>query len=97
MPRSLWKRWQEYFAAEPWGGLQDDLRAAYVTCLTYNAHRGKDDPAREPWHWFPSLRVFKAPPRERTEQDARIEIAQWKAFVLARGGKEIKSPAKGKV
>jgi hypothetical protein len=62
-------RWMAYFELEPFGPIQEDLRAGMECSLLYNSNRGKDSPAKAPEDFFPSL----APPEEVSERQDRAK------------------------
>jgi hypothetical protein len=79
MSRGQWVRWKAYFELEPFGPVQEDLRAGYVAMLTHNANC-KPGKEKRPSDFFPSLRI---PERKQTAQDVRLEQIRWKSLADA--------------
>jgi hypothetical protein len=81
-PGWLFELWQQYAELEPFGGLQDDLRAGHIAHTVYSMGRGKDSPDLNPAHWFASLGQMFRPVPMSTE--AMIEAGR--QSVKAGGG-----------
>lgn len=46
MSSSEFEEWCEYYTMEPFGAWRDNYHAAQLCALTYNVHRGKQQPAK---------------------------------------------------
>lgn len=75
MPASLLRAWECYWKREPFGPIQEDLRAAWVAMLLFNANRGKDQKAKALADFFPSLKEPAAGPPSDEELQHQVEAA----------------------
>lgn len=55
MPYPQFRRWQLYYALEPWGWENDEYRTAALLAMLYNAYRGKNK-AKEPKHFIRDMK-----------------------------------------
>jgi len=55
MPEALYQRWYRFWQIEPFGPVQEDLRAALSLSLYHAVHRPKSGKAMDPTDWFKSL------------------------------------------
>jgi hypothetical protein len=74
MPAGLWREWAEFFAAEPFGGVAEDLRAGMLLSLVANM-LGGGGKTYQPADWFRSLRETRRDDREQSVE-RMIEIAR---------------------
>ena len=84
MDGQQWAWWCEFFELEPWGGRQDDFRAAWPAVFQYNAWRGKNVKALEPDDLFQSLKVV---PGAQKRQMPLEQYWAWLSWAAASGAK----------
>lgn len=72
--------WQAFYELEPWGPVQEDLRAGIIASLFYNANRGKNKKPLHPEDFFPSLKHKR---KAQSPDDIRQALIGW---VAALGG-----------
>lgn len=72
--------WIAYYQLSPFGPRQDDYRSGAVAATLANQWLKKGASARQPWHFFPSLK----PVRPRSDLD-NPEILRAKLAALAKG------------
>lgn len=72
MPASVITTLKAFFKINPFGPMQDDLRAAYQPTLYYNAHRKKGSAIKVPGDLFPSLAPAPKTPEEQAEAIAAM-------------------------
>lgn len=86
MPAGTWWEWLAYFKIEPFGPLQDDLRAGQVAAVVANTHRNrkKKTLAWEPKDFFPALKG----PKRRQTLDEMLRAAE--AITLAFRGHDLR-------
>lgn len=63
------QEWQAFYELEPWGGRQEDLRAAMICHVQSAAWGGKPTP---PEQFFPSLRKPRKPKAQTWQEQAAI-------------------------
>jgi hypothetical protein len=77
--------WHEYALVEPFGPLQEEVRAAIPAALMANQWRKKGDPSISPDDLFPSLKPPKKSGAEWFESDeGQVQLAKF--YTLASGG-----------
>lgn len=66
-------QWMDYFRANPFGPVRDNLHAGMVTAMLYNANRGKGKPA------LSAEDFILLSDEERMERNSRRALAGLKA------------------
>ncbi len=68
MPASVITTLKAFFKINPFGPMQDDVRASYMTSILYNSNKKKGSAAKGPKDFFPSL--APAPKSEEEQAEA---------------------------
>lgn len=56
MPRRMFRKWQAFFAMEPWGALQETHERGTLAMLIHNKDLRNRRDAKTPADFFPQLR-----------------------------------------
>lgn len=79
MTAAQFREWCAFYELEPWGPVQEDLRAGLLCSLTQNLW--SEGRKVGPDHFFPSLRGKR---RRQTVEEQILAMRQWAAGVNAR-------------